>query len=215
MTHTTADGRWAARGPTLDDLDSTELSPDHQLMLERAFANCGGDPAARNCKQAQARLLLALAQIAPPGRLRVEWLDLSGHLRALLRLGVPVACQPSEQNELRTAWGAVLGFTYPTDAFQRPLAGHAFFQIIQPRNVWLAQVRQPDQALCIAAEVPAGTRAALLILRAYGALSMQSIQTDVADPAGVFDANIARWWQHNLHRVPLTRTPFLEDANRG
>ena len=50
----------------------------------------------------------------------------------------------------------------------------------------------------------------MLMLRAYGALSMQSIQVDVRDPAGVFDAEIAQWWQHNLQRVPLTKTALLE-----
>jgi hypothetical protein len=79
-----------------------------------------------------------------------------------------------------------------------------------PRNVWLAQVNQPEQTLCIAPQVPAGTRTAMLMLRLYGALSMQSIQLDVGDPAGVFDAEIARWWQENLHRVPLTRTALLD-----
>ena len=46
----------------------------------------------------------------------------------------------------------------------------------------------------------------MLMLRAYGALSMQSIQVDVRDPAGVFDAEIAQWWQHNLQRVPLSNS---------
>jgi hypothetical protein len=215
MTQETADDRPAAIAPTLGELDSIELTPHLESMLQLALVNCGGDAATRNCKQAQARLLLALAQIVPAGRLQVEWLDLRNDLRALLRLGVPVACRPNAQNELQTVWGAVLGFTYPTEAFHKPLPGHAFFQILRPRNVWLAQVRQPDQALCIAAQIPAGTRAALLVLRAYGALSMQSIQTDVADPAGVFDADIAGWWQHNLHRVPLTRTSLLEPTDRS
>ena len=90
------------------------------------------------------------------------------------------------------------------------LLGHAFFQVLLPQNVWLAQIKQPEQALCIAPQIPAGTRTALLLLRAYGALSMQSIQIDVRDPAGLFNPEIALWWQDNLHRVPLTSVALLD-----
>ena len=179
-------------------------------MLEEAMQRCGGDAATRNRKRSEATELLALSQITPPGRLIVEAVDLREHLRALLVLEVPVACQPRENNELEIFDRALLGFTYPTEGFQRPLPGYAFFQIIAPRNVWLAQVKQPEQALCIAPQVPSGTRSAMLLLRAYGALSMQSIQIDVGDPAGLFSAHIAQWWQDNLHRVPLTSTALLD-----
>ena len=198
------------RPPGLKDLERVELNPRNRDMLDRAMEHCGGDPATRNRKQAEAGELLALSQIAPPGRLVVEALDLREHLRAMLALEVPVACQPKENNELDIYDRALIGFTYPNEGFQRPLPGFAFFQILLPRNVWLAQIKQPEQALCIAPQVPAGTRTSMLLLRAYGALSMQSIQIDVMDPAGLFNEEIARWWQNNLHRVPLTSTALLD-----
>jgi hypothetical protein len=183
-------------------------------MLGKAIEHCGGDQATRNRKQTEASELLALSQITPPGRLYVEALDLREHLRAMLVMEVPVACQPRKHNELEMFDRALIGFTYPNEGFQRPLPGYAFFQIMLPRNVWLAQIKQPEQALCIAPSVPAGTRTAMLLMRAYGALSMQSIQIDVTDPAGLFNAEIARWWQDNLHRVPLTTTAFLDPHPR-
>jgi hypothetical protein len=198
------------RPPGLKDLENVELNPKNRDMLDKAMRHCGGDPATRNRKQAEANELMALSQIAPPGRLVVENLDLREHLRALLLMEVPVACQPKENNEPEMFERALIGFTYPNDGFQRPMPGYAFFQILLPRNVWLAQVKQPEQALCIAPQVPTGTRTAMLMPQAYGALSMQSIQIDVQDPAGLFDADIARWWQENLDRVPLTTTPLLD-----
>jgi hypothetical protein len=196
--------------PGLKDLEHVELNPRNRALLKSAVEHCGGDRATRNRKQSEARELLALSQIAPSDRLTVKALDLREHLRALLMLQVPVACRPRENNKPEVADGALIGFTYPSEGFRRPLPGYAFFQIMLPRDVWLAQIKQPEQALCIAPLVPAGTRTALLVLWAYGALSMQSIQIDVQDPAGLFDAEIARWWQDNLHLVPLTTTALLD-----
>ena len=200
------------RTPGLKDLDHVELNPRNRHMLDKAMEHCGGDPATRNRKQAEASELLALSQITPPDRLIVESLDVREHLRAMLVMEVPVACQPKENNELEIVDRALIGFTYPNEGFQRPLPGYVFFQILLPRNVWLAQIKQPEQALCIAPQVAAGTRTAMLLLRVYGALSMQSIQIDVKDPAGLFDADIAQWWQDNLNRVPLTTTALLEPS---
>ena len=196
--------------PGLQDLESVELNPQNRLMLEEARQHCHGEPATRNRKLAEATELLTLSQIAPAGRLVVNQLDLREHLRAIIQMQVPVACQPKENGEPVIFDQAVIGFTYPNEGFQRPLPGFAFFEVLLPRKVWLPQIRQPEQELCIAPQIPAGTRTSMLILRAYSALSLQSIQFDVNDPAGVFDAKIAQWWQANLHRVPLTTTALLE-----
>ena len=196
--------------PGLKDLESVELNPQNRLMLEEAKQHCQGDPATRNRKLAEATELLTLSQIAPSGRLVVRQLDLREHMRAIIQMEVPVACEPKENGEPEIFNHAVIGFMYPNEGYQRPLPGAVFFEVLLPREVWLAQIRQPEQALCIAPQIPAGTRTSMLILQAYAALSLQSIQFDVNDPAGVFDAKIAQWWQANLHRVPLTTTALLD-----
>ena len=128
---------------------------------------------------------MALSQIAPPERLIVEALDLREHLRAMLLLEVPVACQPKENNEPEMFEPGLDRLHVSQRGFPAAAAGLLLiFRSCSPRNVWLAQIKQPEQALCIAPQVPAGTRTAMLLLRAYGALSMQSIQIDVRDPAG-------------------------------
>jgi hypothetical protein len=50
---------------------------------------------------------------------------------------------------------------------------------------------------------------------AYSALSMQSIQIDSFDPAGVMNAPAATWWQANVDRIPLTTAPFLSDCDQS
>lgn len=198
-----------ARRGRLRDLGKVVLNPRHQAMLDFAVKHCGGDAAWRGRKRVEAQEILALSQLAPPGRLTVQFIDLREVLRALLITRVPVPCHPDANNELRVADHAVLGFTYPPEAVRMPLPGPAFFQILEPQGVWLPQVDPAIQRHCVAALVPAGTPCKELILMSYGALCMQSVQVDELDPAGVFHIEAARWWQQNMHRAPLSRTSFL------
>ena len=198
--------------PGLSELDKVALNDRNNLVLAALNRRAGGNPAWRQRKKIEARNLLALAQIAPPGRLRVDWIDTAEALRAVLFMAVPVPCRPDQDNNLRISRSATLGLTYPAEILQQPLPGYVFFQILAPRNVWLPQVKQPEQAFCIAGQVAIGTPVTALVVAAYGSLSMQAIQIDVTDPAGLFEPDIARWWQENLDRyVPLTRTPLLAD----
>ena len=66
------------------------LDADRQQMLELAEVGSGGTASWRRRKRAEARDLLALSQIAPTGRMAVEFLDLRDALRAVVRLQVPV-----------------------------------------------------------------------------------------------------------------------------
>ena len=43
----------------------------------------------------------------------------------------------------------------------------------------------------------------------YSALTMQAFDVKVMEINGVFNVEAARWWDENLHRVPLSKTPFL------
>ena len=189
-------------------LAQVTLSPEHQRGLDEAVKVAGGPPAWQRRKQAEARDLLALAQIAP--RLRVGWIDLAADLRALLFLRVPVPCRPGGAGDLVIEPQAVLGVTYPQAALRQPLAGYSFLQVLAPADVWHANVAfGPVRPLCLGAALPANVRGQELVLMAYGALSMQTVQLDEQDPAGVMNAAAALWWQQNTARVPLTRAPFL------
>jgi len=195
----------------LSDVHRTALTPSNARRLAEALGHARGAADWRARKEVEARELLALSQIAPPGRLDVAWFDLGEDFRALLHMtDVPVPCQPGTNNALRIHSGATLGMIYPSAAPRQSLPGSVFFQILSPHGVWLPQVAPPQQQLCVAASVPAGTPVRALVLMAYGALTMQSIQMDASHPAGVFQPAIAEWWQSNLEcYVPLTRTPFL------
>jgi hypothetical protein len=189
-------------------LADVKLNEHYQRMLDDASAYAGGSPIWCRRKKAEARDLLALAQIS--GRLRVAMLDLAEPLRALMWLAAPVPCRPDERGELRIADGALLGLTYGEEAIRQALPGYAFLQVLAPADPWHANiVKSPIRALCLGPQLPAGVRVKELILMAYGALTMQTVQYDEFGAIGVFNLEAARWWQQNQHRIPLTREPFL------
>jgi hypothetical protein len=192
----------------LAGLHLVELLPDNAAMLDRTVASAGGPPPWRRRKGAEGRDLLALSQVST--RLTVQYLDLREALRAVLLLRVPVARRPAAGEDIRIARHAVLGLTYPHAALREQLPGHAFFQILAPDCVWHANVApDPVQPLCLGARLPAGIRVKELVLMAYGALSMQTVQIDEQDAAGVLNPAAARWWQENTGRIPLSRAAFL------
>jgi len=189
-------------------LSEKALSPENKQLLDKVSAVAAGSPVWRARKLAEARDLLALSQLA--SRLTVLELDGREALRALVELRVPVPCLPAANGDLQIADRALLGLTYPEEAIRRPQPGYAFVQIIAPSPVWLANVT-PDfrQLLCLGASLPAGIRVKELLLMTYGALTMQTVQIDETDGAGVLNHEAALWWQQNLHRVPLSRVAFL------
>lgn len=189
-------------------LAAVTLTAEHQRVLDEAMKGAGGPPVWRCRKQAEARDLLALTQIAP--RLKVGWIDLTAALRVLLFLRVPVPCRPGAAGDLVIVPQAVLGLTYPQEALRQQLPGYSFLQVLSPGDVWHANVAfGPVRPLCLGAALPANVRAKELVLMAYGALSMQTVQIDEQDAAGVMNAQAAQWWQKNTARVPLSRAPFL------
>jgi hypothetical protein len=192
----------------LSALASVVLTPPNQAFLDQAAASCAGTFVFQNRKRAEARDLLAMAQIS--SRLQVQFLDLTEAFRALVVMQVPVPCLPAPGGELIIASEAVLGLTYPQEALRQQLPGYAFLQVLAPDTVWHANVA-PDHVrpLCLGTRLPAGIRVKELILMAYGALSMQTVQIDERDAAGVLNPAAALWWQRNTHRIPLSRSPFL------
>ncbi len=195
----------------LSDLGRVALNPPAERILESELLQSGGHPVWRTRKKVEARELLALAQIAPPGRLSIETLSLREDLRAMVLLRVAVPCRPERDGEVVVAPYALLALRYPPEALFQSLPGFAFVQVLSPPCVWHANVSaDPIQALCLGAQLPPGIRVTELILMTYGALSMQTVMIDEADPAGVLNVEAARWWQQNMRLVPLSAAPFLD-----
>ena len=198
--------RPAAAG--LFNLHQVRLDEFHQGVWELAQKVCGGPAPCRHRLVAEARDLLALAQIS--GRLQVRWIDLAAGLRAKLEMEVPVPCLPDQGGPLQVASRAVLGVMYPQEAVFLPQPGYAFVRILEPRPVWHSNVSTDhNQVLCLGPSLPAGIPLKEIILMTYGALTLQTMQINLLDPAGVLNAAAAVWWQANARRIPLTDEPFI------
>jgi len=192
---------------SLADLAHVTLAEPQAELLETAGGEAVGDRMWRERKLAEARDLLALTSLAP--RMAVKDLSLTNDLRALVRLAMPVPCRFGG-GDLVIAHGALLGIRYPREVLSRALPGPAFVQVLLPQGIFHPNVSEgPIQALCLGAQLPLGIRVTELVLMSYRALAMQEHTLDVRDPAGIFRADAARWWQRNTERIPLTQEPFL------
>jgi hypothetical protein len=95
-----------------------------------------------------------------------------------------------------------------------PQPGYSFLEILEPRDVFHSNVSPSHvppgaQILCLGPQLPAGTRITELILMAYTALSLQTVQFSLDDSAGVLNREAALWLEANISTIPLTREPFL------
>ena len=192
----------------LSALSSVTLNPRNQRLLDLAKQTCGGPAPWAARKLTETRDLLALGQISQ--RLNVQFVELSDALRALFYLRVTVATLADPAGELKIANYATIGLTYRPEAVRLPQPGYSFIQILAPSHAWYPAVaRELGQPLCLGPSLPAGIRVRELVLMTYGALSMQTVQIDPANSAGVFNFESALWYQARLDRIPLSRAPFL------
>ena len=122
----------------LTALNKVTLSDRNQKILEKALSSCGGATAWKKRKQAEARDLLALAQVS--GRMSVKEIDISATLRAVVYLEVPVPQLIDGQGELKIAEGAIIGLMYREEAVVLPQSGFSYIQILSPNHIWHANV---------------------------------------------------------------------------
>lgn len=201
----------------LSGLSGVSLDERHEEMFTRAEARCGGTAVWRQRKRSEFREFLALAQVS--SRIKLMMADLSGSMRIMFELRAPVPTMPVPGGPLEVVNRALIGLTYREEAIRLPQPGYAFVGIHLPNHVWLPNIAPsdpaftelgPGQALCLGAELPAGMPVKELVLQTFAALTLQSIQLDARDRAGIMHPEAAKWYLQNRERIPLTREGFLE-----
>jgi len=207
----------AAWGGGLSDLSGVVLDAEHQYAFEVAVRDNAGNAFWRQRKLCEFQEVLALAQVS--GRMHLLMADLAVSLRLMFELRCVVPTLPDLNGGLVLANRALIGLNYPEEAIREPLPGFAFVTLLQPGAVWLPNAAPPDfafhghgpgQPLCLGARIAAGTPVKELVLQTYGALTMQSVQLDERDAAGVMNREAAEWWLQSGTSIPLTREGFLE-----
>ena len=198
-------------GSGLASLDRIALSPANEHRLAKAAASMQGVHPWPARKQAEARQLLALEQLAGPSRMRVLELDLEQDLRATIWLDAPVAMTPDANGVARIRRGAVVGIVYPRVILSMPLPGYALVSLVEPAvGVYYPNVGAGrGQRMCLGAQIPVGIPVSELAIAAWGLLSMQTVQLDADDRNGVMNLAAAEHWLANRDRIPLTNESFL------
>jgi len=201
-----------ARG--LQNLSRMPLSPASIAQLDLLDSQSSGSRAWRARKRVEAHELLALAEIAPT-RMKVRAMDLRADLIAFVDLRVPLPLQDAPSGEMRVHEGARLVFALPASWLTESLPGTALVEILAPLRVFHPNVHdKPPQRLCLGPYIEAALPLRELVLLAWGALSLQTVQLDERDPAGLLNLEAARALQARPDLIPLTREAFLT-SSRG
>jgi hypothetical protein len=196
----------------LSALHDVPLNAAHHAIYARVAPGAAGPEPWRRRQLAAAHELLALAQVS--GRIGVQFLELGAVLRAVFLLRVPVPCRRAGLGPLVIEPVAQLGFSYRQDAVVAPQPGYSFFEVLSPRDVFhpnIASSQTPPgaQVLCLGPSLPAGIKVVDLVLLAYAAISLQSVQFSLADSAGLLNPAAAVFLQTSTTPIPLTRDPFV------
>lgn len=199
----------------LKALETMPLAAEQQAFFDRITASMSGPQFWCARKSSEARDVMALDQIT--ARMHVQYFDVRQDIKLVIRLETPVACMPAGQQEIVIREEAILGISYLPEDLRQPQPGYKFVQILEPFDVWHPNVgMQPapfGQPLCLGPRLPAGIRLKELILLSYGALTMQTVQMDEYDAAGVMNWPAAGYWQQNVHPIPLSRASFLDTVD--
>ena len=88
-------------GSGLNAISSTNLNERHAAILELASQGIASGDVFTERLRNEARDCLALAQVAPEGRLQVDWIHIGEQaLRILMRLAVTAPRAPDAENQL-------------------------------------------------------------------------------------------------------------------
>jgi hypothetical protein len=191
-------------------LDSLELEPPLQRLVDFAEGTVQGSAAWRRRKVYEVRKLAALAQLAP--RMRIGPLDARTDLGVMIELRMPVACLEPGASDVVLRDRVELALKYPIEILRRPVPGPSIVQIVDPPNVHHPNVGPPvgsPQAVCLGVNVPRGYPLVEAVLASYAALCMQNVSLSFGDHAGVMNAQAVVFWDTNRARLPLTRDAFL------
>ena len=206
--------------PGLSGLGQVKLDPRYQELYEAAKSTCAGPAPWAARKLREVCDLMALAQVSQ--RIDLQWLDLRDDFRVVFHLRVPVATRPDPHGDIVIRNYATIGLTYRAEAARLPQPGYSFVHLLAPASAWYANIPRglgplPDfgNPICLGTTLPAGSRVRELVVLTYLSLSMQTTQINPADSAGLFRPEVARFWQHNLNRIPLSRTPFIVPGMRS
>ena len=176
-------------------------------MLDRATTRNGGGRPWRQWKRKSIESVLEMIVKSP--RMDLLELNLEGDLEMVFAIRCPVPRWP--QNGKLLIGDHVVAHLIYQEAwrFESP-PGWAPLGILWPPDLFHSNSRPHLRgALCLGG-LPPNTPPKQIILAAYDALTLQSINTDETDPAGVLNPQASDFYRRHPDYLPLTRAGLLD-----
>ena len=180
-------------------------------MLTQALARNGGGRAWREWKRKSIQPVLDLIARSP--RMDLMELSLEGDLQAVFNIRCPVPRWPKD-GRLVIGDRVVCHLLYQDQwRFESP-PGWAPIGILWPHDLFhsnmLPHVRG---ALCLGG-LPPNSQPLQIVLAAFDALTLQSINTDETDPQGILNPAASEFYRrHSAEYLPLTRAGLLDPVD--
>lgn len=181
----------------------------HEALLKRALSQIAGNRPWRKWKTRAAEDLITMADRA--ARMDVMDLDVKGDLQAVYRIRMPVPRWPMD-GKLQIGEEAAFHLGYQEQWLWESPAGWAPLGLLFPPDPFHPEARPALRgALCLGHLQP-GTRPTEIVLMGYYMLTLQDLQLDDLDPAGVLNVQACEFYRnHGREYVPLTRAGLFEE----
>jgi hypothetical protein len=182
-------------------------------ILAWVTAHNGGGRAWRQWKKVAAERLVDLIGNSP--RMELFELNLEGDLEAVFEIRCPVPRRP-ENDRLVIGNRAVCYLLFQDRwRFESP-PGWALFGVLSPDDLFHSNLNdarpQWRGALCLGG-LPPNTQPTQILLAAYDALTLQAINIDETDPAGVLNPEASEFYRRHPEYLPLTRAGLLDPVD--
>ncbi len=175
--------------------------------LTAALARNGGGRAWREWKRKSLESLLDLMARSP--RMDLLQMSLEGDLEVVFEIRCPVPRWP-QGDRLVIGDRVVCQLQYQEQwRFEAP-AGWAPSGILWPHDHFASNMRPHIRGLLCLGGLPPNTPPKQIALAAYDALTLQSINTDETDPAGVLNPAASDFFRRHPQYLPLTRAGLLD-----
>jgi hypothetical protein len=177
--------------------------------LEEAIRRNGGGRAWREWKRRSTEAVLDLVLRSP--RMQLLGLSLEGDVEMAFEIRCPVPRWP-KGDRLVIGQRVVCHLLYQEHWRFESAPGWAPLGVVWPPDLYHSNVRPyVRSALCLwGFGLPPNTQPKEIVLAAFDAVTLQSINIDESDPAGVLNAAASEFYRRHPEYVPLTRAGLLD-----
>jgi hypothetical protein len=180
------------------------------VLFQQAAERNGGGRAWRGWKLRSAHAVIDLVTRSP--RMELFALSLEGDFECVFRIQAPVPRWPDD-SRLVIGREVACHLLYGDEWRVTSPPGWAPVGILRPHDIFHANFRPHLRgALCLGG-LPPNTPPDQLIFATFDALTLQAMNTDESDPAGILNLEAATYFRHHREYLPLTRAGLFDSTD--